>query len=113
MIDTSSSTYIISTAGNELQDGVNVNRSRVISGSSYHEFVVVHGISVGSMMKPPEYTMQLHYATTKGQLYSQYSTSGVLVANMRQNFLKDKLSTDLLYVVSKTHSHTHTSMILI
>lgn len=84
---------------NEISDGVNIQKARTVSNSSYHDFVVVHGISIGSMMKPPEYNITLNYGSTTGMLYSQYTSNNVFVANMKQKIIKDKWNTEALYVV--------------
>jgi hypothetical protein len=83
---------------NELSDGVNIQKARTVSNSSYHDFAVVHGISIGSMMKPPEYNITLNYGSTTGILYSQYTSNNVFIANMKQKFFKGKWGTEALYI---------------
>jgi len=85
-------------SANEMTDGVNIQKARTVSSSSYHDCAVVHGISVGSMMKPPEYNITLNYGSTTGMLYSQYTSNHVFIGNMKQKLLRDKWSTEVLYI---------------
>ena len=96
--DFNSEAKSVFVSANEMGDGVNIQKARVVSASSYHEFSVAHGISLASMMKPADYTLTLTHGSTSGLLYGQYSSTGVLVANLKQKIVRG-MQTELLYIV--------------
>jgi len=87
----------IFVSANEMGDGVNIQKARTVSASAYHEFSVVHGLSLASMMKPAEYNITLNNGSTTGLLYAQYTSNGVFVGNMKQKVMKG-MQTEVLYI---------------
>jgi hypothetical protein len=83
---------------NELGDGLNIQIARPLAQTSYHDVAVVHGLALGSAMRPPEYNMTFTFSNPRGLLYGQFTSSQVFIANIKQRFLKKRLQAELLFV---------------